>query len=104
MKLDAQRFAIAVANIWAAAGLLCAVLYKLVPDTYARGANFLLHTDMYRPGRVPGWGELVLAVVAWWVLAALLAGASAALYNRSVGGLQERARRGTTHAASPVAG
>jgi hypothetical protein len=84
MKLDAGRFAVAVANVWAAAGLTCALIYKATPEVYARAANFLLHSDMYRATRVVGWGELVLAVVAWWVLAMLLAGGSATLYNRSV--------------------
>ena len=104
MKLEVRGFAFAVANVWAVAGLLCAVVFKLAPDAYAGAANFLLHTDMYRTSRVVGWGELIVAVFAWWVLAALLAGASAALYNRSVGGLQERGSRGTTQAARPVAG
>ena len=84
MRLDAGRFAIAVANTWGVAGLACALIYKTSPESYARAANFLLHSDMYRATRVFGWGELVLAVVAWWVLAAVLAGTSAALYNRSV--------------------
>jgi len=84
MKLDPGRFAIAVANTWGVAGLICALSYKGSPENYARAANFLLHTDMYRATRLVGWEELVLAVVAWWVLAALLAGATAILYNQSV--------------------
>lgn len=84
MRLDAVRFAVAVANVWAAAGLVCALTYKAAPEAYARAANVLVHSDMYRATRVVGWGEVVLAAVAWWVLAALLAGASATLYNRSV--------------------
>lgn len=105
MTLDARRFAIAVADVWAAAGLLCAVLYKLASGAYARGANVLLHTDMYKPSRVPGWGELVLAVVAWWLLAAILAGASAMVYNRLVTG-QRSGTRAAAHGsvASRVAG
>ena len=101
MKLDGQRFAIAVANVWAASGLLCAILYKLAPDTYARGANFLLHTDMYKPSRVPGWGELILAVVAWWLLAAILAGASAMVYNRSLGSGHRRTRPAPASSVAP---
>lgn len=84
MKLDAGRFAVAVATVWAAAGLVCALVYKAAPEAYARTANFLLHTDMYSATKVLGFRELVLAVVTWWVLAVLLVGASAALYNRSV--------------------
>ena len=84
MKLDAGRFAVAVATAWAAAGLICALIYKAAPEAYARTANFLLHTDMYSATKVLSFGELVLAVVAWWILAVLLVGASAALYNRSV--------------------
>jgi hypothetical protein len=84
MKLDAARFAMAVATTWAVAGLLCGLIYKASPEIYNRGANFLLHSEMYRSTQTLGWGELLLAVVAWWVLVALLTGASAALYNRSV--------------------
>ena len=104
MKLEVRGFAFAVANVWAVAGLVCAVVFKLAPNAYAGAANFLLHTDMYRTSRVVGWGELIVATFAWWILVALVAGASAALYNRSVGELHERARRGATHAARPVAG
>ena len=84
MRLDAVRFAVAAANVWAAAGLVCALIYRVAPEAYARAANVLLHSNMYRATRVVGWGELVLAVAAWWVLAALVVGASATLYNRSV--------------------
>ena len=71
-----------VRAVWAIAGFLCAVLFKTAPEAYAGGANFLLHTDMYRTVPTVGWGELMLAVIAWWVLVALLAGVSASLYNR----------------------
>ena len=84
MKLESGRFAVAVANVWAAVSLICALTYKAAPAAYTGGANFLLHSDMFRATRVVSWGELVLAAVAWWVLAALLAGAAATLYNRSV--------------------
>jgi len=82
MKLDVMKCSIAVASVWAVAGLICAVVYKLAPNAYAGAANFLLHTDMYSATRVVGWGDLLLAVVAWWVIAACLVGASAAVYNR----------------------
>ena len=84
MKLNAMKFAMAVASVWATAGLVCAIVYKLAPNAYAGAANFLLHTDMYRATHVVGWGELILAVAVWWVVAAVLAGASAAAYNRAV--------------------
>lgn len=82
MRLDVGRFAVAVATVWAAAGLVCGLVYKAAPAAYAGAANFLLHTDMYGTTRALGWGQLALAVVVWWIVAALLAGASAALYNR----------------------
>ena len=83
MKLDAGRFAIAVASTFSVAGLICGLIYKASPQSYNRAANALLHTDMYRTLQPLGWGELVLAVVAWWVVVALLTGASVALYNAS---------------------
>ena len=85
MKLDPGRFAVAIATVWASAGLVCGLIYKAAPETYARAANFLLHTDIYQSTRILGWGELGLAVVAWWTLVALLTGASAALYNQRGG-------------------
>ena len=81
MKLDARNFAMAVAHVWAAAALLCAVMYKMSPEWYARGANLLLHSNMFTATRAFGWGEVAVAVVAWWILAAVLAGAAALLYN-----------------------
>ena len=100
MKLDVGRFAAAVATVWAAAGLVCAFVFKTAPATYAAGANFLLHTDMYGTARVVGWGELLLAVVVWWVVVAVLAGASAALYNRLIGAGQVSTARGTVRMAA----
>lgn len=84
MKLNAMRFAVAVANVWAIAGLICGLFYRGAPQAYARGANFLLHTDMFTSTRAFGWGELVAATVVWWGLVAVLTGASAGLYNRSL--------------------
>ena len=82
MKLDAGRFAVALASVWAVAALVCAVMYKAAPDSYARFANFLVHSDMFQATRAFGWGEVLGAMIAWWVLVAILAGASAAMYNR----------------------
>ena len=106
MKLEVRNFAIAVANVWAGAGLVCAVVFKLAPTAYADGANFLLHTDMYKISRAIGWAEVILAVLAWWVLAALLAGTIAAHYNRLAGAHAEvsQSRRTGTHSARPIAG
>ena len=84
MKLNAVKFGMAVASVWAAAGLICGVGYKLAPDLYSRTANFLLHTDMYQATRFVGWGELILAVAAWWAISAVLAVAAAAAYNRTL--------------------
>ena len=84
MKLDAGRFTIATANVAAAAALVCALLYKVSPGGYADTANFLVHTDMFTATRPFGWGELILATIVWWALAAILAGAVVSLYNRSV--------------------
>ncbi len=60
MKLDIRRFAIAVATVWAIAGLVCAFAFKTAPAAYTGAANFLLHADMYRVTRAVGWGELGL--------------------------------------------
>ena len=84
MKLEAGRFAVAVASTWAVAGLICGLIYKVSPQSYNQGANFLLHSEMYRSTQALGWGELLLATAAWWVLVAVLMGVSATLYNRSV--------------------
>ncbi len=97
MKLDAARFAIAVANVWAAAGLICGLFYKAAPAAYARGAHFLLHTDMFMSTRALGWGGLILAVGAWWILAALLAGSAAVAYNRLLGAPRHRHEMRGTH-------
>jgi len=97
MKLDASRFAVATANVWAAAGLICALAYKAAPEAYARSANLLLHTDMYTATRLLGWSEVVFAILAWWVLVFVLVGCTVALYNKS---LVARGRWGRTATAS----
>lgn len=100
MRLDVGRFAVAVATVWAIAGLVCAFVFKTAPAAYAAGANFLLHSDMYRGDRTVGWGELLVAVLVWWVLVAVLAGASAALYNRLIGAGLESPARGAARVAA----
>lgn len=85
MRLDVRRFAVAVATVWAVGSLICAFVFKTAPDAYEGTANFLVHTDMYRAVRTVGWGELLLAVLVWWVIVVVLAGASAALYNGLLG-------------------
>jgi hypothetical protein len=81
MKLDARCFSIAFASTWTIGGLLCAWVFKAAPAFYYKAANLLLHSDMYRPGREVGWGELLMALAVWWVLVAGLASAAAVLYN-----------------------
>ena len=93
MKLDSGRFAVAVATVFTVAGAFCALLFKLAPDAYYRSANFLLHSGMYQATRPVGWGELFLALATWWVIVAVVSGASAALYNKLLAGSSVAAAR-----------
>ena len=37
MRLEAGRFAVAIATVWAIAGLVCAFVFKTAPAAYAAG-------------------------------------------------------------------
>jgi 2TM family of unknown function (DUF5676) len=83
MKLDVKAIGIAAGNVAAVAFIVCGLFFRIAPEFAGRFFDFLLHSNMETMWRVPGWGALVGGAVGWWVLTAVCAGATAALYNRT---------------------
>lgn len=83
MKLDVRAIGVAAGNVAAVAFILCGLWFRIAPESAGRFFDFLLHTNMKSMWGVPGWGALVTGAAAWWLLAAVCVGGTAALYNRA---------------------
>jgi len=83
MKLDARAFALAVGNVAAIAFFICWAAFALAPGL-ARPTGAMFHMDYMMVYRRVGFGDLVVGVVGWWVISAILALATAILYNRAL--------------------
>lgn len=83
MKLDPKAFGVAAGTITAAFFLICSTTYRLVPGWYARQYTLFMHVDLARCGQQPGWGQIALGTIGWWLAAWALASLVIVLYNRT---------------------
>lgn len=84
MKLDIRAFAIATALVTAVLFVICAFFVALAPRETTAVAGYLVHADLSGLSRSLTWGNFFGGLVGWSVGTAIIAGATAWLYNRLV--------------------
>ena len=83
MKLDVRAAALAAGSIAALAYALCTAFCVLVPEpTVAYLTTVFLHIDVSGLYRQITWGNFIASLLGWGLGTAVLAGATAWLYNR----------------------
>lgn len=83
MKLDVRSAALAVGSIAALVYVLCTVFCALVPvSTVVYLGTVLLHIDLTGLYRQVTWGSFVAGLLGYGLGTAVMAGATAWLYNR----------------------
>jgi hypothetical protein len=83
MKLDVRAAALAAGSIVALAYVLCTAFCVLLPEsTVVYFATAFLHVDLTGIYRQVTLGSFVLGLLGWGLGTAVLAGATAWLYNR----------------------
>lgn len=85
MKLDAQKFGIATACVFALLWLVCSALVMSMPDGMMRMSGHMAHADFNQMTWHLNWAGFLFGLVAWSALAGLTAWAIAAVYNRLIG-------------------
>lgn len=83
MKLDVRAAALAAGSIAALAYALCTALCALVPEpTVVYLTTVFLHIDITGLYRQMTWGTFVIGLLGYGLGTAIVAGATAWLYNR----------------------
>jgi hypothetical protein len=85
MKLDVRAAAVAAGTIAALAYALCTAFCVLVPEsTVAYLTTVFFHIDVTGLYRQITWGSFIASLLGWGLGTAIVAGATAWLYNRLV--------------------
>lgn len=82
MKLNIRAFSIASAVIAAALFVICAFFVAVAPKETTAAAGYLIHADLSGMSRSLTWENFFGGLVGWSVGSAIVAGATAWLYNR----------------------
>ena len=83
MKLDVRAAAVATGCIAALAYALCTAFCVLVPEsTVAYVTTVFFHIDVTGLYRQITWGSFIASLLGWGLGTAIVAGATAWLYNR----------------------
>jgi hypothetical protein len=82
MKLDIRAFAIASAIVAAILFVVCAFFVAIAPKETTAVAGHLIHADLSGIMRSLTWGNFFGGLVGWTFGTAIVAGATAWLYNR----------------------
>lgn len=84
MKLDLRAFAMASALMAAILFILCTFFVFIAPKETTAVAGHVIHADLSGIVRSLTWGNFFGGLLGWTVGTAIVAGATAWLYNRLV--------------------
>lgn len=85
MKINALKFGLATAIIFAAAWVICSLFVFSMPAGMMQMSGHMVHADLGQMSWRLNWIGFIYGLVAWSVIAGTIAWAIAALYNRMVG-------------------
>lgn len=85
MKIDASKFGFATAIVFALAWVICSLFVFSMPGGMMQMSGHMVHADLGQMSWRLSWVGFVYGLVAWSIIAGVMAWAVAALYNRLVG-------------------
>lgn len=85
MKIDATKFGLATAIVFAVFWAICSTLVVTMPVGMMQMSGHMVHADLGQMAWHLGWAGFITGLVAWSVIAGVTAWAIAALYNRLLG-------------------
>lgn len=85
MKIDAIKFGLATATVFAAFWVFCSLLVITMPLGMMQMSGHMVHADFGHMTWRLNFIGFAYGLVAWSLIAALLSGAIAAIYNRLLG-------------------
>ncbi len=85
MKIDAIKFGLAIAVIFAAAWVICTLFVVSMPTAMMQMTGHMVHANFGQMSWNLGWVGFIYGLVAWSVVAGIMGWGIAALYNRLVG-------------------
>lgn len=85
MKIDASKFGLAAAIIFAAAWVICSMFVISVPTAMMQMSGHMVHADFGQMSWNLGWIAFAYGLVAWSLVAGIMGWGIAAIYNRLVG-------------------
>ncbi len=83
--IDALKFGLAVAIIFAAAWVICSLFVISMPTAMMQMSDHMVHVDFGEMSWNLGWIGFAYGLVAWSVVAGIMGWGIAAIYNRLVG-------------------
>jgi len=85
MKIDAIKFGLATAIIFAVFWVICSLFVYSMPMGMVQMSGHMVHADLGQMSWVLTWGGFIYGLLAWAIIAGITAWAIAALYNRLLG-------------------
>ncbi len=85
MKIDALKFGIATAIVFALAWVVCSLFVFSMPLRMMQMSGDMVHADLGGMSWNLGWTGFIYGLVAWSVVAGIIGWGISAIYNRLVG-------------------
>ena len=84
MKLDTTKLGLSTGVAFGVVWVICSLLIVIAPNGVMQLTGYMLHSDLGNLGWTMSWAGFFAGLVAWSVLAGVLAWAAAAIYNRLI--------------------
>jgi len=85
MKIDSIKFGFAAAIVTAVIWVICSLLVLSMPSGMMRMSGHMMHSDMGQMSWMLTGGGFTIGLLAWSIIAGIIAWAIAAVYNRLLG-------------------
>ena len=85
MKIDAFRFGLATTIVFALAWVICSLFVFSMPAGMMQMSGHMVHADFGHMSWTLNWFGFIHGLIAWSVIAGVIAWAIATLYNRMIG-------------------
>ncbi|QKG69896.1 DUF5676 family membrane protein [Erythrobacter mangrovi] len=85
MKIDAIKLGLASGIVFAIVWVICSLFVFAMPMGMSRFGGHMVHADLAHFPWILSWAGFLFGLIAWSVLAGIIAWGIAAVYNRLLG-------------------